>query len=374
MQIPTLPTGFNPVLQQPEQQNTPQSSAATATSLGSLLARLAAHIPGMEGTTFNTLSAADYSPRKVAERIAGFVADGLQQARNRGADQTELKALYQSAQAGFEQGYQEAQDILQGLTHLTEALKNSLQETYNLTQAALDELNPSLQTGSHFNAISSAERFASAQAFSMEIMTRDGDRVTIDFSNNLSQSQILASVNTDSYQVEAAGIEITANSQYHFSVVGNLSSAELASIQALVSEIGLIADDFFNGNLQQAFDQAVNLQMDKSQLMDLNVNMSQSLTYSVTSVYSSIQQMEQPTDHPGRHLGQIKNNLDRFINSPKLDFLQDIRAFSAELLDNLIQQDNRYRLSDTAQQQLLARNAALMELLIAPSNQESANV
>ncbi|GEM_PF-5492228 len=222
------------------------------------------------------------------------------------------------------------------------------------------------------NAISYAERFSSAQAFSMEIMTQDGDRITIDFSHQQSQSEILATLSSDSYQVEAAGIEVTASSQFSYSVSGNLSHAERQAIDTLVNEIGLIADDFFNGNIQSALQLASEIDMDKSQLMNLNVNMRQSLSYAVSNTYTSVQQLEQPPGHPGKHLGQIKNNLERFINRPQFDFLEDLNRFTPDLIDHLIHQDSRFLNSDAPEQQRLDQNIRLLTSLL--DHQESADV
>ncbi len=246
-------------------------------------------------------------------------------------------------------------------------------ETDRLTDLSAQLAEESaFKPGGQLNAISHAERFSSAQAFSMEIMTRDGDRITIDFSHQQSQTQILEAVSSNGYQIEAAGIEITAGSQFSYSVTGNLSVKERQAIQALVNEIGLIADDFFNGNIQNALQQAAEIDMDKSQLMDLNVNMRQSLTYAVSTAYTSVQQLEQPPGHPGRHLGQIKNNLERFINRPQFDFLEELNRFTTELIDQLVRQDTRFLNSDAPEQQVLSQNLERLASLL--THQESANV
>lgn len=323
------------------------SDGNSASAADQLVAKLAENIPGMSASEMKSLDANDYSPEKIAGRIADFVAQGLESARSRGASDAEIERMYNAAVSGVEKGFAEAKEILDDLGMLNDDLAATIDQTSDLTFEALAGLAPGSETApSRQVSLSAAERFSKSESFSLQVMTQEGDKVTIKFNSSASETASLGYYSDDEASAVSFGLERTASSNYNFSVKGDLNVEELDALQSLMQDINLIAEDFYSGDVQDAFEQATELEMDKSQLMNLNVTMTQSVSYSAVSAYQEVQQLDNPLGNNGRHLGQLVNNFDRFSDHKSLAGFESIRAFSDELLTNLIRQDIRYKDAD----------------------------
>lgn len=350
------------------------SGGRSASAADKLVAKLAENIPGMSVSEMKGLDANDYSPEKVASRISNFVAQGLEQARSRGASDADLDRMYQAALSGVEKGFQEATEILKDLEMLTPEISATIDETKDLTFEALAGLAPTTETvPSRQTSISAAERYSKSESFSMDVMTREGDKVSIRFNSEASQTASLGAYADDNSSALSFGLERSASSSYSFSVEGDLNEDELEALTTLIQDINLIAEDFYGGDVQDAFEQATELEMDKSQLMNLNVTMTQSASYSAVAAYEQVQQMDNPLGDGGRQLGQMMNNFDQFTSNPALGFLENSTLFGADLLDSLIHQDIRYKDADEESQSKLDDNFGLLRDLITRFDQDDAD-
>ncbi|MCP4597861.1 DUF5610 domain-containing protein [Neptuniibacter sp.] len=352
------------------------SSGRSASAADQLVAKLAENIPGMSVSEMKGLDANDYSPEKVASRISNFVAQGLEQARARGASDADLDSMYQAALSGVQKGFDEATKILEDLNMLTPDIQTTIDQTHDLTFEALAGLapNPNSETApSRQVSISAAERYSKAESFSLDVMTKEGDKVSIRFNSEASQTKSLGAYSDGDSSAVSYGIERNASSNYRFSVEGDLNEDELEALQSLIQDINLIAEDFYSGDVQEAFEQATELEMDKSQLMNLNVTMTQSASYSAVTAYEQVQQMDNPLGDNGRHLGQLMNNMDKFMDNPALGFLENSRLFGADLLDQLVHQDIRYKDADEESQSKLDGNFDLLKDLMTRFDQDDAD-
>lgn len=324
------------------------TSGKSASAADKLVAKLAENIPGMSLSEMKDMDASDYSPEKVASRISDFVAQGLENARARGASEERLLQMYDAAVAGVERGFEEATEILDELGMLNDETAATIEQTEDLTFEALAGLAPgSVETApSRQVSLSAAERYSKSESFSLNVMTKEGDKVTIKFDSSATETTSLGYYSDDDASAVSFGVDRTDSSNYQFSVKGDLNEDELEALQTLIQDINLIADDFFSGDVQDAFEQAAELEMDKSQLMNLNVNMSQSVSYSAVVAYQEVQQLDNPLGNNGRHLGQLMNNMDRFMGHHSLERFEGIGSFGEDLLANLIRQDVRYKDSD----------------------------
>ena len=354
------------------------SSGRSASAADKLVAKLAENIPGMSAAEMKGLDANDYSPEKVAARISDFVAQGLEQARSRGASDADLDRMYQAAVSGVEKGFKEATKILNDLNMLTDDISATIDQTKDLTFDALAGIAPTNTTANTTastsqTSISAAERYAKAESFSMEVMTKEGDKVSISFDSEASITASLGAYTDGETSAVSFGVDRNASSNFSFSVEGDLNTEELDALTSLMQDINLIAEDFYSGDVQDAFNQAAELEMDKSQLMNLNVTMTQSASYSAAVAYEQVQQLDNPLGDNGRHLGQMMQNMDRIMSNPALGFLEDSNLFSAGLLENLLHQDVRYKDADQESQSKLDNNFGLLQEIMTQFGQDNAD-
>lgn len=308
-----------------------------------LLGKLAEQIPGMTAEKLSGLDADNFTPDKVAGRISDFVAKGLDAARARGASDERLNQMYEAAVKGVEKGFQEARDILDNLNVLNGSIAEQVDETEKLTFDALAEIAPGSREATAQAVMGAAERYRNAEDMSLTVQTRDGDEVSINFSRNQSYDATYgAGADSEGNAVAWMDVSRSDSSQYQFSVQGELDEGELDALQQMIRDISGVADEFFNGDVQKAFDQSADISFDASELQSMELNMSYSRSWAQASTYEQVGNLEQPVDKPGLRLGQLMKDLAESAGGPSLGFLQSPAQAGRDLMNGLVEQDSRF--------------------------------
>lgn len=141
-----------------------------------------------------------------------------------------------------------------------------------------------------------------SQTMSLQLQTKEGDVVTVDF------RQLYA--HYEAYKEEQAGAEGPSGvryfesrealeatqfeEQFGFSVEGDLNEDELKAIFDVFEQVDELATNFFNGDVEQAFQQAVEMDVDFGQLQSFNLNLQQTQTvaasYKQAAAYQGVQE------------------------------------------------------------------------------------
>ncbi|MBK1694971.1 hypothetical protein CKO09_09490 [Chromatium weissei] len=317
---------------------------------------LAREIPGMNTSALQKLNAQDYTPDKIAERISQFVTRGLNNARAQGKSEAEVQSLYDSAMRGAEKGFKDAKAILKNLDLLNENISEQVLATEDKTFAALRKLSPSSQSSSldAMNSISvvAAQRYEKAEDFQLSLQTKDGDTVNISFSRALNaQASLGLSMDGATNQAAVFDVNRSESTGYQFKVEGNLSAEEIDAIQNLVRDVGQVANQFFNGDVQQAFAQAPNIAFDDSQLSSMRLRLSRSEQTTAVNQYQQTQQLNNPVNNSvEQRIGKLARELNDAAKQPALDFLAQARAAVNEIMRGLVQQDSRLQTASSDQQ------------------------
>jgi hypothetical protein len=358
------PSAFKTPAPQDGQAGLSQSARALSRVQDTTLAALAREIPGMELSTLKKLDQQEYTPDKIANRIGDFVARGLENARARGKSEDEVTALYESALSGVERGFKEAKAILNNLDLLGGGIGAQVQATEDATFATLRQLAPNalasplagLDTGSV--AVGAAQRYQKAEDFQLSLRTKDGDSVKISFSRAL-DAQVSLGAATDGQGAQATAVDVglSASTGYQFKVEGNLNAQELDAIQTLVRDVGTVASEFFNGDVQKAFAQAPDIAFDDSQLASMQLRLSRSEQSTAAAQYQQTQQLDDPLQMPaGRRLGQLAGTVNDSAQSPAVQFLEQARAAVSQIMEGLVRQDQRFQNAPTDQQTTFQNN------------------
>lgn len=319
-----------------------------------ILQTLAQQIPGMSLEGMKKLDANQFTPEKVSDRISHFVAKGLEMARARGESEEKIQRLYDSAMKGVEQGFREAKEILNGLGVLQGDIAADVARTEELTFEKLRALSPEQRTAMEMVSLSASQRYERADSFELNITTREGDEVRIRFDRSDSfQYGFGAAMDGEGNAAMVFDMSRTQSSGFSFSVEGNLSVEEIDAIQNLVRDIGQLADDFFKGDVQRAFEQVGELSLDATQLSAFSLSLSRTEVRSVAAQYQQTQQLTDADaeERPGRRLGQLMQQLKEQINSPLLAFVEQQVGFGKSLMQSLVEQDARFKQADASQQE-----------------------
>ncbi|MCA9739164.1 MAG: hypothetical protein R3E98_19850 [Gemmatimonadota bacterium] len=124
-----------------------------------------------------------------------------------------------------------------------------------------------------------------SERFSLIIQTQEGDLVRLSFKTR--EAVDLAAGQVEAGGQSAGSVTLTArsNSRLSMTVEGNLSADELAAIQDTFDQAAALAEEFFAGNVQGAFDGASALQIDAEQLarVSMKAGLKEKVTYAAIS-------------------------------------------------------------------------------------------
>lgn len=125
----------------------------------------------------------------------------------------------------------------------------------------------------------------------LEIRTLEGDIVKIDF-----RSSMNVRLGTAEGSGGQESLKVRVSERTSLQVEGDLNSAELAAIGDLVRKVDSLANEFFAGDVEQAFAAAADLQIDSTQLADysLRLSMSQKVRIRTTESLASLEGVPQP--------------------------------------------------------------------------------
>jgi hypothetical protein len=320
-----------------------RSSGKSQDATQVLLGKLAEKIPGMTTEKLSGLDAKNFTPDKVADRISDFVASGLDAAKSRGASDERLQQMYDAAVKGVEKGFKEAREILDNLNVLQGDIKTQVDETEQKTFDALANIAPGSREATAQAVLGAAERYRNSEDMSVKVRTQDGDEVTISFSRNQSYDATYgAGADNQGNSVAWMDVSRSESTQYQFSVQGELDEGEIDALQQMVRDISGVADEFFNGDVQKAFDQSAGIRFDASELSSMELNMSYSRSLSQAASYEQVGSLEQPADKPGLRLGQLMKDLAESAGAPSLGFLQSPAQAGRDLMTGLVEQDSRF--------------------------------
>lgn len=280
----------------------------------------------------------DYSPQAVADRIVGFIADRLAQEKAGGASQERLQELYQQALKGVEQGLREGRDIIQDQGLFSGDTKDTFYQTVNRVADGLEQLGeemfgtdieaPATTTptvSSSFEASRSQVQIERSRSFEMEVVTQEGDRVKIMVNSGQSFASDQLRYQDANTSINSFEASFSSYDNLAFSVEGDLNESELAALNDLFSQVNNVAETFYGGNVEQAFNQAMDVGMDAEQLASFAVNINQSESVAVRETYVAVQNMAGPArENPyqnlferlGKFAERVQQGADALLSRP----------------------------------------------------------
>lgn len=333
----------------------------------------------------------DFSPEAVTDRIMGFIESRIEAERASGASEEDLQAMFGQAMKGLEQGLREAKEVIAALDMFDGEVKGTFFETVSLLDERMnglekrlfgsDDSDTSIVNGAQTNVSASASErvsvktldverafssiskgneryavqsnalfFSQDNQFDMEVLTQDGDRVTIHV--GAGESLDFRSASQVTPRGSVSGFELTQSSYYDisFSVEGDLDEGELAALNDLFAQVNDIADSFYSGDVGKAFEQALAVGYDSDELAAFAVNMTHSEVVAVAQTYREVAEVEKGGEGGSNPLQSIMDRLS--------DFAAQVLASHELLLDNSNKPSNQQALfSDLLSEMIPADDA-----------------
>ena len=269
---------------------------------------------------------------EVARNVLRFVGGVIRGAADSGANEEELNNLFSQAREGVERGISQAQRDLGGF--LNDEISTGIENSRELINSEIDELEADIFGRQQFSVAESLtnELFASAsQDGSLSIRTRDGDEVRISFESIRQVNQYQSSqysyqqndgnengtgtgTNASLYVEQSQGIQFYQYDGFSFSVEGNLDEAELDAIADLVRQADELAREFFDGDIDLAFEKALELGFDEEELAGFALQLTQRQEVEVVQTYESVSQYNDDENSQRASINPIADYLSSVLN------------------------------------------------------------
>ena len=282
---------------------------------------------------------------KVAENVLGFISSSIQAAQSRGVTDSKLESMFDQARSGVAQGIDEAKTQLSDLNLLDEDLEQGIENSRSLINDGIDKLyqntfsndEQDIAATKSNNELFSAEQLglsSIAQSYSKDqyhsqslssdltIETADGDLVTISFSHiqehMASQRESYAADQSGQRYSYASSSSSYQELNFSFSIEGSLDEDEQKAIGDLIKDISKLQKEFFDGDVNKAFEQALKLGFDSKELNGFSLDLEKTTTSIVSQTYQEVAQST-----PGA------NDLARYTR-PLFDFAEQFKQLEQQ--------------------------------------------
>lgn len=261
-----------------------------------------------QASTETSNSLFDY--QAVADNVLSFVSRALKARQQAGDSAESLQSLMAQARSGIDQGFSAAGQELKQQGMLSDEIQKGMDKSYASIGDGLTSLDDQIASGEPISVITPAQKLlaqqqASSQSAALTLTTKEGDRITIQFSQQQSSGVASLPRGVQSYarmqQQNAASATQSAvwksSQNYSYTVEGNLSDAEKASLGDVFKQIGSLSDQFFNGHIEDAVKKAQDLNLSDTEWSSLSLQLTQQQSSAQTT--SSTQADSATTDTSG---------------------------------------------------------------------------
>jgi len=306
---------------------------------------------------------------EVAKNVLNFVGGVLKQAKAGGMADDELTSLFEQAREGVLKGVEMARKDLAGF--MNDDISSGIEKSQELIEKGLKSLEHDIfgkkaEEQNVSEVYSEEAKYSRQENGDLIINTRDGDEVTISFESlqqfqynrdiAISRQQIAdkneekAQQDADSNEVAqqdepTSATQITRAESYQyfeqsglsFSVKGELDEDELKAISGLVGDTAKLADEFFNGDVDKAFEQALNLGFDDKELTGFALNLTKVEQVQVTKTYGQVSHFNENNEGQSTDAAKATKPVAQYLDK-LLDVSEQAREklFDAGAFEDLV--------------------------------------
>ncbi len=225
-----------------------------------------------------------FDVQAVVDTVSGFIEQAISKRRDEGATQTELDDLISQAREGVTQGFQLAREDIDRVGLLNDDLSDNIDSAEQGINTRIDKLEDTLKpaeegvlTSLSSTAFTEGRLFERSRAsFQFELKTQEGDRIQISAQELFQRKAQFSTIETDNASATSFESSTRYSSAFSISVKGDLNDDEVAALDALLVQVANISDSFFAGGIEDAFNQALSLEFDSSQIAQFSLDLKSS--------------------------------------------------------------------------------------------------
>ncbi|WP_413699199.1 DUF5610 domain-containing protein [Psychromonas sp. KJ10-10] len=258
------------------------------------------------GISSNTKSnkTSEFDFETVANNILSFVTGAISKAKDNGASDETLENMLSDAQKGLKEGLASASDELAQLGLLSAEITKGIDETATQLKNGLESFSeelftPTEQLQTGFSSYKEGGYYNLTEDASFQFTTNEGDKVSITFNSDY-QQQTASVLNLSEDSLDYSSSTMTSfEGSFNFEVNGDLNEDEQRAINELMNSLQQVSDLFFDGELEDAFDEATQISMDPTHLASFSMDLQR------TETVVSIKEYQQVM--PGKEIAQRFN-------------------------------------------------------------------
>jgi hypothetical protein len=177
-------------------------------------------------------------------------------------------------------------------------------------------------------------RAAEARSFNFVLQTQDGDKVTIRAA--YASSDALEGVSTGYGEGSELAGSFRSADGFFLDVKGDIDEEEFAAISDLLAQVKEVSDSFFEGDIEAAFNYALEIGFDTSEIAKFSLRLQSVTTTSAEERYQSVAPVGQEVSKFNEFSQRVKTGDERLLAISR--FIENIESLrvSAER-SNLIQ-------------------------------------
>jgi len=309
---------------------------------------------------------------EIAKNVLKFVGGAIKNAQNKGADLDKLNDMFEQASSGVLKGIKLAEQDLAGF--LNEEITNGISQSKTLIEDGIAKLkddifNPqALELENPIQSIVNSTRvtYEKQESVELSIRTTEGDTVNITFEdlqqfefnqkqlqrfsketesdnkvvdsetfdsnpNTLAASETTkpvsdavkrTDVNVEELEQVKSDIELIKQNTifyqantFSFSVNGELDKDELKAIGQLIADTNELAEEFFNGDIETAFNQALELGFDEQELSSFALQLTKVVNTAVIKAYETVSRFDSDSvdSDPAKAVKPVADYLEKLL-------------------------------------------------------------
>ena len=307
---------------------------------------------------------------EVAKNVLNFVGGAIKAAKLNGDDDEKLIDMFEQATSGVLKGVEMARKDLAGF--INEDIDDGIEKSVAHIRNGIDKLRDEIFEDDAI-AIANATAYSKSGSGEIEITTRDGDIVKINFDvaqrlernqqlvvpsqqqSSLPQSgvsQLLdeqtnikneskGKVEPNNESEQTSSLKLSSHIEYQedlsfyqqrglsFSITGELDDNEKQAIADLVGNVKNLADMFFSGDIEGAFNKALESGVDEQELSGYALRFNKVESLQIAQTYGAVSQYTNDDDQEINRNKQLR---------PVSDYLQDMMVTMEQASNQLNRQ------------------------------------
>ncbi|MCC2618252.1 DUF5610 domain-containing protein [Aestuariibacter halophilus] len=329
---------------------------------------------------------------EVAKNVLSFVGGAIKHAAAKGADEEKLQAMFSQAREGVLRGIKMAEKDLAGL--MNDDIKDGIASSQSLIEDGIKRLEQKIfglddETTQQTARVQQSISLETQRSADLTIRTRDGDELQLRFEDleqfSLIRQQLIEKGSIEPVEpvpvspdqqaspeaqsdnpVEGAEADAseandtpastqTSSLQYQFyqqrelsfSLQGELDKGELDAIAGLVKDVQDLADLFFDGDVEAAYNKAIEQGFDEKELTGFALNLQRTDQVQVISAYENISHYRENQELPSQTVKPLSQYLDKMLGvmEQSNEKLQDGTAY-ADLINGIMHRLQKVQADD----------------------------